>query len=171
MDNILKWACTEIKNLMPGGILEDEDIKQMVENLLNLDSASINQEVSGLLDFSKKEVKKFIKEFIERVETQRRYDEKVALSRKKVTTQPGQPGAKKSVGRDLSKVALNRKICYCQCTKHKLVNNCVNCGKIVCEAEGEGPCLFCGAWVDRETIYDVAAVGGDESIGLSLKYE
>lgn len=68
MDNILKWACTEVKSLMPGGILEDEDIKQMVENLLNLDSASINQEISGLLDYSKKEVKKFIKDFIERVE-------------------------------------------------------------------------------------------------------
>ncbi len=53
MENIQKWACTEIKSLMPGGILEDEDIKQMVGNLLNLDSANINQEISGLLDFSK----------------------------------------------------------------------------------------------------------------------
>lgn len=68
MDIILKWASTEIKSLMPGGILEDDDIKMMVENLLNLDSASINQEISGLLDYSKKEVKKFIKDFIERVE-------------------------------------------------------------------------------------------------------
>jgi len=31
----------------------------------------------------------------------------------------------------------------------------VSCGKIVCEQEGEGPCLHCGAWVDRETMYDV----------------
>jgi hypothetical protein len=31
------------------------------------------------------------------------------------------------------------------------VNNCVVCGKIVCEQEGEGPCLFCGAWVDRDS--------------------
>ena len=51
------------------------------------------------------------------------------------------------------------------------MNNCVNCGKIVCEAVGEGPCLFCGAWVDRETLYDVAAAGGDESIGYAMKYE
>jgi len=43
-----------------------------------------------------------------------------------------------------------RKICYCQTTLHALVNNCASCGKIVCEQEGEGPCLFCGAWVDRE---------------------
>lgn len=25
----------------------------------------------------------------------------------------------------------------------------------MCEQEGEGPCLFCGAWVDREQMYDV----------------
>ena len=68
---------------MAGGILEDEDIKQMVDNLINLDSASINQEISGLLDFSKREVKKFIKDFIERVENQRKYDEKLAVQQKK----------------------------------------------------------------------------------------
>ena len=28
--------------------------------------------------------------------------------------------------------------------KHKLVNNCLCCGRIVCESEGEGPCFFCG---------------------------
>lgn len=53
---------------MPGGLLQDEDVKMMVINLMNLDAQSIDQELSGLLDFSKKEVKKFIKEFIERVE-------------------------------------------------------------------------------------------------------
>ena len=64
--------------------------------------------------------------------------------------------------RDLSKVKLNqRKVCYCQCTQHPLVNNCINCGKIVCEVEGEGPCLFCGAWVDRETTYDIREVIGE----------
>ena len=30
----------------------------------------------------------------------------------------------------------------------------MNCGKVVCELEGEGPCLFCGTWVDREIGYD-----------------
>lgn len=58
--------------------------------------------------------------------------------------------------KDVSKFLVQgRQICYCQCTRHNLVNNCVNCGKIVCEQEGEGPCLFCGSWVDRETTYDI----------------
>lgn len=33
--------------------------------------------------------------------------------------------------------------CQCMAQKHKLVNNCVECGRIVCEQEGAGPCLFC----------------------------
>lgn len=28
--------------------------------------------------------------------------------------------------------------------RHKLVGNCLWCGKIICEQEGPGPCLFCG---------------------------
>lgn len=37
-----------------------------------------------------------------------------------------------------------RHVCQCQASKHKLVNNCVKCGRIVCEQEGPGPCFFCG---------------------------
>ncbi|XP_059160008.1 activating signal cointegrator 1-like [Physella acuta] len=40
-----------------------------------------------------------------------------------------------------------RHICECQSAKHKLINNCIQCGRIVCEQEGAGPCVFCGALV------------------------
>jgi len=40
--------------------------------------------------------------------------------------------------------------CTCQARRHKLVSNCLSCGKIVCEQEGEGPCRFCGALVLQE---------------------
>ncbi|EGC35427.1 hypothetical protein DICPUDRAFT_87864 [Dictyostelium purpureum] len=33
--------------------------------------------------------------------------------------------------------------CECQATRHKLITNCLNCGKIICEQEGKGPCKFC----------------------------
>lgn len=133
------------------------------ENLISKDSASINQELSNLLDFTMKENKKYISEFIDRVEQQRKYEEQVKQGQKKKTkNEEGQ--TVKAVGKpikDVSKFLVpGRQICYCQCTRHKLVNNCVNCGKIVCEQEGEGPCLFCGAWVDRETMYDV----GDDNM-------
>ncbi|CAN0901648.1 Activating signal cointegrator 1 [Linum grandiflorum] len=42
------------------------------------------------------------------------------------------------------------KPCSCQARRHRLVSNCLSCGKIVCEQEGEGPCLFCGALVLKE---------------------
>lgn len=68
------WASAEVKKLMPGGFLEDSDIKQMVQNLVMLDSASINEELSGLLDYSRQDVKKFIKDFVQRVDTQRQVE-------------------------------------------------------------------------------------------------
>ncbi|XP_046398921.1 activating signal cointegrator 1 [Ischnura elegans] len=34
--------------------------------------------------------------------------------------------------------------CLCQASKHGLINNCIQCGRIICEQEGPGPCLFCG---------------------------
>lgn len=37
--------------------------------------------------------------------------------------------------------------CGCSAQKHKLISNCLECGKIVCEQEGSGPCLFCGSLV------------------------
>jgi hypothetical protein len=40
--------------------------------------------------------------------------------------------------------------CECQASKHPLINNCLKCGRIVCEQEGSGPCLFCGNLVCSE---------------------
>jgi len=40
-----------------------------------------------------------------------------------------------------------RNMCECQAQKHKLINNCLSCGRIVCDQEGSGPCLFCGELV------------------------
>lgn len=42
------------------------------------------------------------------------------------------------------------KPCSCQARRHRLVSNCLSCGKIICEQEGEGPCNFCGSLVLRE---------------------
>ena len=37
--------------------------------------------------------------------------------------------------------------CDCLAAKHKLINNCTKCGRVVCEQEGSGPCIFCGELV------------------------
>ncbi|PON93617.1 Zinc finger, C2HC5-type [Trema orientale] len=55
------------------------------------------------------------------------------------------------------------KPCSCQARQHRLISNCLSCGKIVCEQEGEGPCNFCGALVLRE---GSQYAGLDESLPL-----
>lgn len=37
--------------------------------------------------------------------------------------------------------------CDCEAKRHSLVNNCLNCGRIICKQENVGPCLFCGELV------------------------
>ncbi|KAI7904135.1 putative zinc finger motif, C2HC5-type-domain-containing protein [Cokeromyces recurvatus] len=47
-----------------------------------------------------------------------------------------------------SEIGKKRKTCNCQATKHPLLivaPNCLSCGKIICTAEGVGPCTFCGS--------------------------
>ncbi|KAJ2784127.1 hypothetical protein GGI15_002354 [Coemansia interrupta] len=34
--------------------------------------------------------------------------------------------------------------CDCQASDHPLLTNCLMCGRIVCDREGPGPCMFCG---------------------------
>ncbi|MBN3307878.1 TRIP4 protein, partial [Amia calva] len=51
-------------------------------------------------------------------------------------------------GQDRLAVLLpGRHPCDCLAQKHTLINNCLTCGRIVCEQEGSGPCLFCGTLV------------------------
>jgi hypothetical protein len=35
--------------------------------------------------------------------------------------------------------------CACMATKHRCLGNCINCGKIICEAEADRYCTFCDA--------------------------
>lgn len=46
-----------------------------------------------------------------------------------------------------STCCLGRHKCNCQASKHGLINNCLNCGRIVCKQEGSGPCVVCGELV------------------------
>lgn len=33
--------------------------------------------------------------------------------------------------------------CECQASKHSLIRNCLECGRVICSQEGPGPCIFC----------------------------
>ncbi|KAL3995011.1 putative zinc finger motif C2HC5-type family protein [Acanthocheilonema viteae] len=45
------------------------------------------------------------------------------------------------------KLRPGRHRCNCQARVHKLIRNCISCGRVVCEQEGSGPCMFCGELV------------------------
>ncbi|NWW32845.1 TRIP4 protein, partial [Panurus biarmicus] len=62
-----------------------------------------------------------------------------------------------------------RHACECLGQKHKLINNCLECGRIVCEQEGSGPCLFCGALVCTKEEQDILQRDSNKSQKLLKK--
>lgn len=60
-----------------------------------------------------------------------------------------------------------RNRCDCQASKHKLVNNCSSCGRIVCEQEGSGSCFFCGNFVCSEE--ELKVINSQTKKGDNLK--
>ncbi|XP_062998840.1 activating signal cointegrator 1 [Elgaria multicarinata webbii] len=73
-------------------------------------------------------------------------------------------------GQDKLAVMLpGRHPCECLAQKHKLINNCLTCGRIVCEQEGSGPCLFCGTLVCTKEEQDVLQRDSNKSQKLLKK--
>ena len=62
-----------------------------------------------------------------------------------------------------------RHACECLGQKHSLVNNCTECGRIVCMQEGSGPCFFCGALVCTREEQEILARNSKKSQKLYQK--
>lgn len=69
----------------------------------------------------------------------------------------------------LSVVLPGRHSCDCLAQKHKLINNCLSCGRIVCEQEGSGPCLFCGNLVCTQEEQEILQRDSNKSQKLRKK--
>uniref|UniRef100_A0A3B4B3G4 Activating signal cointegrator 1 n=1 Tax=Periophthalmus magnuspinnatus TaxID=409849 RepID=A0A3B4B3G4_9GOBI len=73
-------------------------------------------------------------------------------------------------GQDKLAVLLpGRHACECLAQKHKLINNCISCGRIVCEQEGSGPCLFCGSLVCTKEEQEILQRDSNKSQKLRKK--
>ncbi|KAF7667908.1 hypothetical protein LDENG_00041600, partial [Lucifuga dentata] len=73
-------------------------------------------------------------------------------------------------GQDRLTVLLpGRHACECLAQKHRLINNCITCGRIVCEQEGSGPCLFCGSLVCTKEEQEILQRGSNKSEKLRKK--
>ncbi|KAL2088449.1 hypothetical protein ACEWY4_015348 [Coilia grayii] len=62
-----------------------------------------------------------------------------------------------------------RHACECLAQKHGLINNCMSCGRIVCEQEGSGPCLFCGSLVCTKEEQEILQRDSNKSQKLRKK--
>ncbi|XP_032647071.2 activating signal cointegrator 1 isoform X2 [Chelonoidis abingdonii] len=62
-----------------------------------------------------------------------------------------------------------RHSCECLGQKHKLINNCLTCGRIVCEQEGSGPCFFCSTLVCTKEEQDILQRDSNKSQKLLKK--
>nr|XP_061830899.1 activating signal cointegrator 1-like [Nerophis lumbriciformis] len=73
-------------------------------------------------------------------------------------------------GQDKLTVILpGRHSCECLAQKHRLINNCISCGRIVCEQEGSGPCLFCGSLVCTKEEQEILLRDSNKSQKLRKK--
>ncbi|XP_068596209.1 activating signal cointegrator 1 [Brachionichthys hirsutus] len=73
-------------------------------------------------------------------------------------------------GQDRLAVLLpGRHACECLAQKHSLINNCLSCGRIVCEQEGSGPCLFCGSLVCTKEEQEILQRDSNKSQKLRKK--
>ncbi|XP_034951600.1 activating signal cointegrator 1 [Chelonus insularis] len=73
-------------------------------------------------------------------------------------------------GKDKLTIFLKSRMkCDCEAKTHSLINNCLNCGKIVCAQEGSGPCFFCGELVCTPDQQSVLAMNTKQSDNLYNK--
>lgn len=63
-----------------------------------------------------------------------------------------------------------RHMCSCQAAVHQLIRNCLQCGRIICEQEGDGPCLFCGTQ-KKQTLVDSGLVNAMQHKDKLLAYD
>uniref|UniRef100_A0A6B2E759 Putative activating signal cointegrator 1-like protein n=1 Tax=Phlebotomus kandelakii TaxID=1109342 RepID=A0A6B2E759_9DIPT len=152
-------------------ILDMEIPEEMIQHILSLRSPDeIDEYFSTLLDYSCEDHVKFVSNFKEqrykkksenprKSESQRTFTGNSSHENSKVVREKPKKKSKftnlYSAGGNINEIMLKgRHLCNCQASKHVLINNCLGCGRIVCEQEGSGPCMFCGSSVKNATETD-----------------
>ncbi|XP_059610397.1 activating signal cointegrator 1 [Phlebotomus argentipes] len=168
-------------------ILGLEIPEEMVQHILSLRSPEeVDEYFSTLLDYSCEDHLKFVSNFKDQRYKQKSKDGKKKGASGRVTAAPGIQNQKESkvekpkkkskftnlytAGGNISEIMLKgRHLCNCQASKHSLINNCLNCGRIVCEQEGVGPCLFCGSAVKHMEDVDYGSCEKQETSSKGAK--
>lgn len=153
-------------------ILDFEVPDDLIKYVSSIDNeVDLTEYMKTLIDFNNSEHKNFFSEFIRlkfpiKGGTSKQQKKKISkgkvqqevIVKETVPTQsePESKTKKKTKyvnlysqeGKNAQVVMLKgRHRCECQASKHELINNCLQCGRVVCRQEGSGPCLFCGSLV------------------------
>ncbi|XP_033226692.1 activating signal cointegrator 1 isoform X2 [Belonocnema kinseyi] len=109
------------------------------KDLIGYKKSSANKDSSQFKSIQKPSEKKKGKTKVKEAPTETPKPEKIEKKKAKYVNLYSQEG------RDRETVLLKgRHRCNCEAKQHALINNCLNCGNIVCSQQGAGPCLFCG---------------------------
>ncbi|XP_077300872.1 activating signal cointegrator 1 [Arctopsyche grandis] len=167
-----KWVHEKLSACLDFPVPDD-----LVQYILAIDNGrDLEEYLKTLLDFENSQHRNFVSELLQRkgIKQQNQNNENnTGKSKKKFKalslgsdvpveknekSKPEDPSAGKKKPKFVnlySQEGQNREIvllkgrhhCDCQASKHKLINNCLNCGRIICQQEGSGPCLCCGTLV------------------------
>eukprot|EP00742_Colponemidia_sp_Colp-10_P006673 GILJ01007153.1.p1 GENE.GILJ01007153.1~~GILJ01007153.1.p1 ORF type:complete len:798 (+),score=122.22 GILJ01007153.1:23-2416(+) len=177
---LVLWVSQQVSRLL--GLDQSEDIANHLLAIENdNDLRSYTTDILG----DNAEARAFIESLLTRrrnaatpVATTKRQDDK--RSAKQTSIGPGiqddekLKSKKKKKFVPVSEVSVStepgRRLCDCQARQHPLLTNCLSCGRIVCEQEGSGPCMFCANWVGAGAPAAVVTAG-QESLRRAVAHK
>ncbi len=175
---LTKWLSKELSRLLDCEIGDDysksilkietePEINEFIGSLLDLDIDANRRFYTELITRLKKQLPKTTPELI--VYRKPDLDEGSKSSKARKNQAKEIDHERKQRNETSQKSAANitaktsgRNSCICQAAKHKLIGNCLKCGRIVCEQEGSGPCYFCGNLVCTKEEYDKIRSGSNK---------
>ena len=178
-DDLKTWCIGELSKITDCG----EDIAYYI---LSIDSVNdVEEYLSGLLDKENEEHQKFLQKLLKCLKSRQILTYPVQVDESKSGTFISEQSNKSGLEERLKKKSAKfvplyssegqaraavkipgRHPCQCLGQKHSLVNNCTECGRIVCNQEGSGPCYFCGALVCSREEKEILARNSKKSMKL-----
>lgn len=179
--DMIKWVTRELSCLLEFDVGEEYS-----KNILKIETESeLKEFISSLLDLEDQRNIDFFEELRSRLKkpkmpdmiVYRKPDLEEPVSKGKGKKQSSVPKEIEAQNKQIKKdkdinsiksnlTSGNRTFCHCQAGKHKLVANCLKCGRIVCEIEGSGPCNFCGNLVCTKEEFDKIRSGSNKGKNL-----
>ncbi|XP_071106236.1 activating signal cointegrator 1-like [Haliotis cracherodii] len=147
-DNVLVYRKGKDSDEFTQGSQKTKKKKQKQENKNNSNSSPEN--INGVIDHNQMPVPSIVESSRVHADTVKKKSKFVPLY--------SQEGQEKTVLK-----LPGRHTCECQAAKHSLVNNCTGCGRVVCQQEGSGPCVFCGTLVCTREELEVLNRGSKKS--------